>query len=122
MGEQQVQSILENYPFETPAKIVKVSSPIQSDDALLFSSTTRKIYDLAEFKHSKSNLVGDQFWSTHSNVFPELFALYRKLLPIQLTNASVERLFSQANLVYDNLSGSLDPETIFSKLVLKKNQ
>ena len=64
-------------------------------------------------------MQGNEFWAEHSTVFPQLFNLYKKFSSIQLTNASVKRLISQANLVYDNLSASIDPETVFAKLTLK---
>ena len=117
MGEQECQSIIDKYPFPSAPKLAKTNL-LQSDDDLLFSNTSEASI-ISEFKHSKSNMQGDEFWAVHSTAFPQLFNLYKKLSSIQLTNASVERLFSQANLVYDNLSGSMDPETVFAKLTLK---
>ena len=117
MGEQECQSIINRYPIQSATKLVK-TNPFQFDDDLLFSNPT-EVSIISEFKHSKSNMQGEEFWAVHSTAFPQLFDLYKKFLSIQLTNESIERLFSQANLVYDNKSASMDPKTVFAKLTLK---
>lgn len=124
IGVQKTEELIETFQFVSTVKRPKkvVVETQQSDNDLLFSSNNGETSCLTEFKNSKSTLTGEEFWNMNSNSFPSLYALYLKLCPLQLSNAGIERLFSQSNLVYDKLCGQMDTETIFAKLVAKKKE
>lgn len=77
--------------------------------------------ELDKFINSTSSKRGSEFWESNKSDMPQLFKIFSKLRSIQPTSASVERLFSQAKLVYNDLSAKMDPETIFYNLLFSKN-
>lgn len=114
--------------FPTENDLIEDVPQENSDDdlAILYHQSHKKPKnsrfnpELELFLNVSSTLTGEDFWNSHENEFPNLFKIYSKLKSIQSTSASVERLFSLAKLVYDDLAANIDVETIFYKLVLKK--
>ena len=64
--------------------------------------------EISEFDCSKSNLTGDDFWALNGSSFKQMHKLYKRFRPIQFSNASIERLFSEAGLVFDKSCGKMD--------------
>lgn len=112
------------FPEPTPAK-----QPLDSNDdmrAMLYRRNTptnpqpRRHPELQKFLFSTSDLMSREFWEAYKKDLPGLYAIYNLCCAIQPTNASVERLFSLAKLIYDDLAGNMDPETIFFQLAVHK--
>lgn len=111
------------FPEPTPAK-----QPIAEGDmrAMLYRRNkasvpqSRRHSELQKFLASTSDLVSSEFWEAYKKDLPNLYEIYNLCLSIQPTNASVERLFSLAKLIYDDLAGRMDPETIFCQLATHK--
>lgn len=121
-GESELNKMLTQYYPENESEIEPI---IENDIDILYSipkkvvKSSKNHVALRKFKMSSYEGVGSSFWKNNYTQHPELFQIWNKLSSIQPTSASIERLFSSAKLVYDDLSARMDPETIFSKLVSK---
>ena len=122
-GEENTRKIIQEYFPECEISNSNKSHTAPTDVDLLLSPKSSKFEcdDLQEFLSSKSTLTGPLFWEANGKTFKNLNKLYRRFKPVQYTNASIERLFSQANLVFDDLAASTDTEMITSRLLLKKD-
>lgn len=110
--------------YHEKTNIASDKSIPQSDMDILMTPKPKKSKitlhpDLAKFLNSNSQLTGIEFWKSHQKEFPSLYAIFCQLKSIQASSASVERLFSLANLIFDDLSAKMDEETILHNLVLK---
>ena len=81
-------------------------------------TTDKTSSELRRFLNLTGNSIGFEFWKVFGGEFPKLFEIFKKLRTIQPTSASVERLFSRAKLMYGDLSGKMDVETIFYNIVM----
>ena len=125
-GESSLDEILkENYPVffcDDNDNSIEIS-----DLELLYTPVQKKIKEdrfhpcLRNFRNSIFNGTGQNFWRANKDQYKELFDIYCKLSSIQATSASIERLFSLANLIFNDLSASMDTETIFYRLVNRLN-
>lgn len=126
-GRLLLNDWLEKYFAEHSPSTNNQSSDEQIDDlSILYQHVQKKkktkfSYELDLFINVSSSLTGTEFWSAHKLEFPNLFRIYTKLRCIQPTSASVERLFSTAKLVFDDLAANMDVDTLFYNLILKKN-
>lgn len=74
--------------------------------------------ELTKFLKNSSNDIGFEFWANHGHEYPVLFKLFKCLATIQPTSCSVERLFSKAKLVFSDIKGRMDTDTIFYNLLM----
>lgn len=124
-GKSALNDMLNKYfPVENIA--TADASSVKSDQEILMTPKTKKPKfnyhpELSKFLSSNSELVGVEFWKSHQRDYPSLFLIYCQLKSIQATSASIERVFSFAKLVFDDLSSKMDEETILSNLVMKYN-
>lgn len=79
--------------------------------------TTRTPTELSDFRKNSSDLIEHDFWAKYSGEYPTLSKLFFKLATIQPSSACVERLFSKAKLVFNDLKSSMSTETIFYNLL-----
>ena len=86
-------------------------------DILLPKQVKDTCSEVDAFETYNSPLSGDQFWNSNCEVFKGLHKIYCSLRSVQLTSASIERLFSKANLVFDDLAANTDTETILYNLI-----
>ena len=77
--------------------------------------------ELEMFLSNNSKLNGQQFWEANKFDMPNLYRIYKQSGAVQLSSGSIERLFSQAKLVYNDLAAQMEPETIFFNLLNSKN-
>lgn len=89
-----------------------------SDMDILLPKQVKKMCSEADaFDSYKSPLSGDQFWDSNREVFKGLYKIYSSLRSVQLTSASIERIFSKANLVFDDLAANMETNTILYNLI-----
>ena len=65
------------------------------------------------FMHKKN-----KFWLAYKSEMPLLFAVYVSLRSIPASNSSIERSFSIAGLIFDDLKSSTSPESIEAQITL----
>ena len=75
--------------------------------------------ELNKFINFTTDMTGDKFWRNYNSGFPNLFPLFKQLKSIQVTSASIERIFSKAKLIYNDLAGNLDVDMIYYNLLMK---
>ena len=124
--KKEINALLEKIAPTNEA--IENENPIESDLDILFSSPQAKRTknskfhrELDMFASSNSKLTGQKFWDANQQDMPNLYRIQKQTGAMQLTSASIERLFSQAKLVYNDLAAQMDPETLFFNLLNSKN-
>lgn len=122
-GKEHTKNLIAEYFPELFESTSQQPHAKVTDSQLLMAPKVMKFdfEELHEFQVCKSTLTGSNFWKLNKNNFKNLYKLYKRLRPIQFTNACIERLFSRANLVFDDLSASMDTEMILARLIIDKN-
>ena len=72
--------------------------------------------EIEKFINMKVQIGKTEFWIEYGAIFTKLSPVYRHLLSIPASNSAVERTFSSAKFIFDDLKGSSSVETVESQV------
>lgn len=104
--------------MEPQKKVSAIESAMNQVEAVQSYDSIRE--ELKNFANTTSAMTGDDFW-LHNIGFECLKKVYRSLKSITASNSCIERLFSEASFVYNELAQKSNPETIEARISASKN-